>query len=207
MTAGQGRMILYRGIAPGQRLAAAGLWWRGLGRQVLPHVPARAGIRWARAALRPRAGLAVHDGRGRLIGLAGLRDGSGGLIDWAVPMRPVLGPLGGGLGRAGLALWRGGPATADLVLDGLVVHPRATRSGVARALLRAALAEAAARGHPGLTVEVLAANRGARALYASEGFAVIARHRLGHGRAALVMRRACGSDLPGAVPAPISESC
>lgn len=207
MTTGQDRMRLGMGIAPGSRLAAAALWWRGMGRQVLPHAAPRAGIGWTRRALRPQAGLWVHDRRGRLVGLAGLRDGAGGLIDWQVPLSPLLGPLAGGLGRAGLLLWRAGPPTADLVLDGLAVHPRAARAGVARALLRAALAEAAVRGRPGLTVEVLAANRPARALYASEGFVTVARHRLGHGRLALVLRRGCGSGLPQAGAAPISESC
>lgn len=194
------------GIAPRDRLAAAALWWRGIGRRVLPHARARAGIRWTLAALRPGEALTAHDARGRLVGLAGLRDGAGGLLRWQEPMRGTLGPLAGGLGRAGLLLWRGGPPTADLVLDGLAVHPRAARTGVARALLRAALAEAEARGRPGLTVEVLATNRAARALYAAEGFAEVARHRPGHGRLAVILRHAC-EGLPDGAAAPISTSC
>ena len=217
---GTGQQIgITAGIAPSCLPAAAALWWRGMGRQVLPHAPARAGIRWARLALRPQAGLCAHDRHGRLVGLAGLRDGGGGLIDWRVPLSPLLGPLAGGLGRAGLMLWRAGPATADLVLDGLAVHPRARRAGMARALIRAALAEAAARGRPGLTVEVLAANRAARELYASEGFVVAVSHRPGHGRRALVMRRDCAGNageggrasgnggLPAPAAPPISGAC
>lgn len=209
MTTGQGRVIVGVGIAPGDRLMAAALWWRGMGRQVLPFAMPRAGIGWTRAALRPQAALTAHDAQGRLVGLAGLRDGAGGLIDWTLPMQPLLGLWAGGLGRAGLMLWRAGPPTMDLVLDGLAVHPRARRAGVARSLLRAALAEAASRGRPGLSVEVLAANRAARWLYASEGFVVVARHRSGHGRLALVMRRGCGGEagLPAATAPPISGAC
>ena len=209
MTTGQGGVIVRAGIAPGQHLAAAGLWWRGMGQGVLPFVPPRAGISWARAALRPQAALAVHDPQGRLIGLAGLRDGGGGLIDWAQPMRPVMGPLAGPLARLALRLWLPGPPTPDLVLDGLAVHPRAARRGVARALIRAALDEARARHRPGLTVEVLAANGPARALYASEGFVPVARLRMGHGRAALVLRRDCAgpSGLPPRAAPPISGPC
>ena len=209
LTTGQDRVSVGRGIAPGDRLAAAALWWRGLGRQVLPHAASRAGIGWARAALRPQATLAARDARGRLVGLAGLRDGAGGLIDWRAPRSPLLGPLAAGLGRAGLMLWRAGPPTTDLVLDGLAVHPRAQRAGVARALIRAALAEAGARGRPGLTVEVLASNRTARRLYASEGFVTVARRRPGHGRLALVMRRGCGGEggLPTPAAPPISGAC
>ncbi len=207
MTKRGNRVRVTAGIAPGSRLAAAALWWRGMGRQVLPHARARAGIRWTCRALRPEAALAAHDRHGRLVGLAGLRDGSGGLIRWQAPLRAALGPVSGGLGRARLMLWRAGPPTTDLVLDGLAVHPRAARAGVGRALLRAALADAAARGRPGLTVEMLEANRAAQALYVSEGFVIVARRRPGHGRLALVMRRGCGTGLPQAGAAPISESC
>lgn len=172
----------------GDRLALAALWWRGMGRAVLPMAPARGGIGWARTAIHPQAALVARSPAGRVIGLAGLRDVSGGLIDARTALTPALGRCRGSVARLGLILWRAGPATEDLVLDGLVVHPRARRHGVARALIRACLAEAVARGRPGLRVEVLAANRAALALYRAEGFAPIARHRPGHGRAALILR-------------------
>lgn len=189
-----GGVTIRTGIAPPDRLAAAGLWWRGVGAQVLAPLPMivspRAGIRWAMDAMNPDAAICAHDRRGRLIGLAGLRDSTGGLIDARRPLRPRFGVLGGGLGRASLALWRSGAGTADLILDGLIVHPHARRAGVARRLVQAALAEVARRNRPGLMIEVFAANHAACALYAAEGFKVILRCRLGHGRQALVFRRA-----------------
>ncbi len=57
-----------------------------------------------------------------------------------------------------------------LEVKGLAVDPAMRRRGVGQALLRAAVAEAAARGARRLTLRVLAPNAAARALYASCGF-------------------------------------
>ncbi|MFB4425063.1 N-acetyltransferase family protein [Streptomyces sp. QL37] len=57
-------------------------------------------------------------------------------------------------------------------IQGLAVADWARRHGVARALLRAAYAEARRQGAGRLTLRVLGHNTAARALYASEGFAV-----------------------------------
>ncbi|MEU9061619.1 GNAT family N-acetyltransferase [Streptomyces sp. NPDC048430] len=57
-------------------------------------------------------------------------------------------------------------------IQGLAVADRWRRHGVARTLLRAAYAEARRQGAGRLTLRVLGHNTAARALYASEGFAV-----------------------------------
>ncbi|WP_445400494.1 GNAT family N-acetyltransferase [Streptomyces sp. LE64] len=57
-------------------------------------------------------------------------------------------------------------------IQGLAVAERARGLGAGRALLRAAVAEARSRGARRLTLRVLGPNAPARALYASEGFAV-----------------------------------
>ncbi|MGW8768789.1 N-acetyltransferase family protein [Streptomyces sp. NPDC055815] len=57
-------------------------------------------------------------------------------------------------------------------IQGLAVAPAARRLGVARALLRAAMDRARAEGAVRITLRVLGHNAPARALYASEGFAV-----------------------------------
>lgn len=57
-------------------------------------------------------------------------------------------------------------------VQGLAVHPDARRLGVARALLRAGIADATRRGGRRLTLRVLGDNDAAQRLYASEGFAV-----------------------------------
>ncbi|WP_189535672.1 GNAT family N-acetyltransferase [Streptomyces roseolilacinus] len=57
-------------------------------------------------------------------------------------------------------------------IQGLAVAESARGRGVARALLRAACAEARRQGATRVTLRVLGHNAPARALYASEGFAV-----------------------------------
>ncbi|MFE5595524.1 GNAT family N-acetyltransferase [Streptomyces sp. NPDC056549] len=57
-------------------------------------------------------------------------------------------------------------------IQGLAVAASARGGGVARALLRAAMDRARAEGAVRITLRVLAHNAPARALYASEGFAV-----------------------------------
>ncbi|MEU5161475.1 GNAT family N-acetyltransferase [Streptomyces sp. NPDC020875] len=57
-------------------------------------------------------------------------------------------------------------------IQGLAVTERARGRGVARALLRAAYDTARAQGAVRITLRVLGHNEPARALYASEGFAV-----------------------------------
>ncbi|MCG3043625.1 GNAT family N-acetyltransferase, partial [Streptomyces sp. S1A] len=55
---------------------------------------------------------------------------------------------------------------------GLAVDGAVRGRGVGRALLRAAMAEARRQGASRITLRVLGHNASARALYASEGFAV-----------------------------------
>lgn len=57
-------------------------------------------------------------------------------------------------------------------IRGLAVAEAARRSGVGRALVRAAVREARERGARRITLRVLGHNLAARALYASEGFVV-----------------------------------
>ena len=91
-------------------------------------------------------------------------------------------------GYGGLLAPRGGGA-ADI--QTLAVSPDARRSGLGRALVRALLAEAAARGAREVFLEVRADNPNARALYDSLGFeqiAVRARYYQPDGVDAHVMR-------------------
>ncbi|MER6736615.1 GNAT family N-acetyltransferase [Streptomyces puniciscabiei] len=59
-----------------------------------------------------------------------------------------------------------------LQIQGLAVAAQARGRGLGRALIRAAVEEARGRGARRLTLRVLGHNAPARALYASEGFAV-----------------------------------
>ena len=186
------------GIAPRLQDAAAGLYLRHFGAQVLPFpVPAARAERFIRAAMQPRMVLAALDGGGGLIGLLGLRDAGGGFLGMTADARAALGAFAGVTGAL-MPLFRPGPATADMVIDGLAIADRWQRRGVGRALLAHALADAARRGYPGLRAEVALRNRAALRFYEAAGFSPQGSHRIGWpwsaswlGRAA-VMRR----DVP-----------
>ena len=84
---------------------------------------------------------------------------------------------------------------AELVdLQRIAVRPDHRRRGLARALLEAALADAADSGADRMLLEVSADNPGALAFYAAEGFAEIDRRRgyYRDGADAVVMQRPLG---------------
>lgn len=147
---------------------AAALWWHGIG-------PG-----WPRGVPRVRAshGIVALRADGQVLGVAGLRDASGGFL----LRMPLLARLA----------FRAAPGTADLVIDGIVV--REPGRGIGRQLI--ARAEVAARrgGHPGLRVEVAASNRRARGFYRRLGFVESGRGRYGWpwSGEVLILRRATG---------------
>lgn len=175
------RPRIARGVPPDLRRAAAALYWRHFGRQVLPvPVPARQGIALMLAAMRPEQALVALSPQGALLGLAGLRDARGGFLDpSAGHFVAVWGGTAGRLRHLSTALYRPGRGTADLVLDGLATQPRWRRQGVARALVSAAMAEARAQGRKGVLVEVEARNHTALAAWRALGFQPLPRQRLG----------------------------
>lgn len=75
--------------------------------------------------------------------------------------------------RGGLALARAVADEAEVLT--IAVHPEARRLGVGRALLAAALAEAARRGAETVFLEVAETNAPARGLYAALAFAPVGR--------------------------------
>ncbi len=75
--------------------------------------------------------------------------------------------------RGGMLLGRAVAGEAEVLT--LAVVPEARRQGIGTALLRAAAAEAGARGASSLFLEVATTNAAARALYQSLGFAEVGR--------------------------------
>jgi [ribosomal protein S18]-alanine N-acetyltransferase len=90
--------------------------------------------------------------------------------------------------RGGMLLARVAAGDAEVLT--LAVAPGARRQGVARALLRAAIAEARARGAMALFLEVATANVAARALYRQVGLNEVGRRRryYADGSDAIVLR-------------------
>lgn len=88
----------------------------------------------------------------------------------------------------GMVLARVAAAEAEILT--LAVAPAARRHGLGRALLRAAMAEAATRGAEVMFLEVSASNKAALALYQADGFREVGRRRryYADGTDALVLR-------------------
>ncbi|WP_287885395.1 MULTISPECIES: GNAT family N-acetyltransferase [Paracoccus] len=172
---------IQRGIPPRLHDAAAALYWRHFGTQILPWpATARQGVALVRAAMRPEQALVALAPSGRLVGMAGLRDAGGGfLAPHAKGFVAVWGPARGRLRHLATGLYRPGAETADLVLDGIAVRLQWRRQGIARALIGAAAAHARRLGHPALRAEVEAGNHGGLAAWQAMGFQPLARQRLG----------------------------
>lgn len=100
--------------------------------------------------------------------------------------------MAGGDRLLGVIALRFGPDVCDL--DRIVVDPRHRRQGVARALLAAGLAGAAARGVAQMILEVRSDNAAAIALYRGYGFDEIAIRNdyYGPGQDAMIMSRPVG---------------
>jgi ribosomal-protein-alanine N-acetyltransferase len=97
--------------------------------------------------------------------------------------------------RGGFVLARVAADEAEILT--LAVLPAVRRGGVARALLRRAVAAAADAGAASLFLEVAEGNAAARALYAAEGFCPVGRRRRYYpgGGDALVLRRMIAPGL------------
>jgi ribosomal-protein-alanine N-acetyltransferase len=78
-------------------------------------------------------------------------------------------------GRGGMLIARVAAQDAEVLT--LAVQPCARRQGIARALLRAAIAEARTRGASALFLEVATANATARALYRQAGLEQVGQRR------------------------------
>lgn len=192
---------IVHGLPAPLQAAAARLYWQAFGRQILP-LPLPRGEMLLRHAMRPARALAALDPCGGLIGLAGLRDASGGFIEASPDAFGVaFGAMGGVLRALVDTLYRPGPESPDMVLDGIVIRPDRRRQGVGRALILCAARHAAAQGYPGLRVELDAGNDKAAELYRGLGFQPVAQLRIGWpwSPRAAIMR------LPGATHPPVQD--
>lgn len=156
-------------VPPAALADAGALWWQGFGTAWPMRAP----------AMRAGHGIVAMARDGAVLGVAGLRDATGGF-----PVRtPMIARLG----------FRPATPTADLVVDGIIVTIEG--QGIGRDLIAAALVRAAATGHPGLRVEVAAGNHRARRFFAAQGFVETGRGRFGwpwSGQVVLMRRRLGG---------------
>ncbi|MEM7546426.1 MAG: GNAT family N-acetyltransferase [Pseudomonadota bacterium] len=123
------------------------------------------------AVMRPEAAIAAIADDGRLVGLAGFHDGTGGFIGggWR--------DLAATFGRAG-ALWRAAllslferaPEGDELLMDGIVVHRDARSMGMGTRLLDAVAELGRERARSRVRLDVVDTNPRAQALYRNRGF-------------------------------------
>lgn len=137
-------------VPPGLLDQAAALWWAHFAPPLT-----------RRGAFAASHGVVAVAG-GAVVGVAGLRDHRGGFARGAAPAA---------------ILYRAGPATDDLVIDGIAVARPRQGDG---ARLLAGARDVARRWHrPGLRAEVAMANHAAMAFYAANGFCTVAQGRYG----------------------------
>jgi len=154
------------------RAAAAGLFWQAFAAKLTRVMgPEQRALRFIASVLDPGHGIAALDRNARLIGLAGYKTDTGGLVGGQYrDLRRVYGLFG--------ALWRGlllsqleRPLAPDtLLMDGIAVVPDARGTGVGTALLAAIKDRARTLGKSYVRLDVIDSNPRARALYEREGF-------------------------------------
>ncbi|MGR3492315.1 MAG: GNAT family N-acetyltransferase [Shimia sp.] len=172
-------LTLGLGLRADERDAAAALFWEAFGSKLgrLMGPDARA-LPFLAEVLRLTHAIAARR-HGQLIGIAGLKDATGGLI-------------GGGLSEmwrhyGGSALWRGPLldrlerplAPEQLLMDGLSVTASERGRGVGAMLLNAAEGHARTLGCATIRLDVVDGNERAKALYTRHGYLPVGHYRTG----------------------------
>lgn len=204
-TRGDDGLRLCRGIPEGAEQQVAALYWEAFGRKLGSALgPPDKGRAFLAAHLHHDRGIAVLDGTGRVVGVAGYDLAGRGLTGGSA--RDVLsayGPLGGLPRLALLALFTRKPAERELVMDGICVAAPHRGTGIGSLLLREIAAVAAEHARTRIRLDVIDVNPRARALYTRHGFTAVRTQRtpflrtlMGFG-AVTTMHRAVTPDGPG----------
>ncbi|GHE00172.1 molybdopterin-guanine dinucleotide biosynthesis protein MobC [Allgaiera indica] len=174
-------IYIRRGLASAHRAEAARLYWQAfapkLGRVMGPEDLA---LTYLARVMRADQALCAIGTNGVLLGLAGFRTRAGAFAHGnRHDMAAIYGPFGA-IWR--IAAWRLlGPEREPwfFQIEGLCVREEARGCGVGSALVEAACAEARARGHSEVRLDVSDDNLRARALYERAGFTATGGERLG----------------------------
>ena len=158
------------GLAPEHRAEAARLFWEAFGEKLrLPLGDRVRAVAYVERALDPGHALCATEG-GALLGVAGLKTGTGGLLSGRhADLAAVYGPWGALWRGAALALYDRPAEPGVLLMDGLFVAEAARGRGVGTRLLAAVAERARIEGRVEVRLDVVDGNR-ARALYEREGY-------------------------------------
>ena len=199
MDQGPEGIVLRAGLAPGQRAAAAALYWEAfagkLGRVMGPDARA---LFYLERVINHSHCLRAEDGTGALLGIAGFRSPKGAFAQGSYgDLRAVYG-LAGAAWRAGL--FRAFESEVDndrFLVDGLCVARAARGRGIGRALLLGLCDLAAQRGYHEIRLDVIDTNLRAKHLYERLGF-------VSHGTKPIgLMRHAFGFDAATTMVRPL----
>lgn len=173
--------LLRRGLPKALQAQAAALYWDAFAAKLARVLgPRDRALAYLAEALRGEHALAAVSVDGRLLGLAGMQTGAGGLSGGTqAGLAAVYGRFGAAWRQAALMALAQDPEPGLLHLDALCVAGDMQGRGIGRGLLEAVCAEARRLGRHGVRLEVAAGNPGARALYRRAGFVETGRRRLG----------------------------
>lgn len=166
-----------RSLSPADRQAAAALYWLAFGSKLAKVMgPEKKALAFIERVLDPAHVLLARDRNDAVLGLVGFRTARGAFVGGGLAdLGAVYGRFGGLWRAACLRLLAQDIAAEGIVVDGLSVLSKARGQGIGAALLEALCAEAVARGHRSVRLEVVEENLRARALYERHGFVVHAR--------------------------------
>lgn len=175
------QIFITPGFQTAERRAVARLFWEAFGPKLGKVMgPEKRALEFVESVLDPEFALVARDGNGQLLGLAGFKTSTGGLLGGSLTqMARVYGWIG--------ATWRALVLSAlerkvqahVFQMDGIFVDGAARGMGVGTALLAAVAQEAAARGLAQVQLDVIDTNPRARALYERVGFRATGTERTG----------------------------
>lgn len=174
---GRAGLMIGHGLPPGQRAAAARLYWQAFGAKLGRVMgPERKALAFIERVLSDRHVISARDAAGRVVGVIGYRTAQGSFVGGERADLIAVYGLPGALWRmACLGVLARDIETRALIVDGLAVAPEWRGAGIGAALIEALVVEATMRGYRELRLDVVGENLRARALYERLGFAVARR--------------------------------
>ena len=188
-------MIVRETLPEAQREAAAALFWEAFEGKLGPALgPREKALTWIERAIHPRYAVCALGG-GRLLGVAGYKTRSGGLIGGGFADLARVYGMGALWRGLALSLFERPVEPGVLLMDGIFVAEGARGLGVGTRLLSAVEQVARREGARAVRLDVVDGNR-ARGLYERRGFREVARTRTGWAAPLMGFEGASVMELP-----------
>jgi ribosomal protein S18 acetylase RimI-like enzyme len=170
-----------KGLAPGQRAAAAALYWQAFGGKLGGVMgPEPRALRFLERVISPGHAIIAVNEAGDLVGLAGYKTPAGSFAGGQRgDLSQAYGVIGGAW-RAWILQRLSNEIDNDrFLIDGISVRSGMRGQGIGGGLLAALCNEARARGYDYIRLEVIDTNWRARALYERAGFVAVKSEPIG----------------------------